>query len=71
MLRDVKHVRCPNCGHRFLAWDVEDNASVKSMVVRCPNCGEIVKIDWSGLLDYLRRGLEMLEKMTTKKEGWI
>lgn len=71
MLRGVKRVTCPKCGHKFLAFDMEDNGTIASTPVRCPKCGKIVKIDWSGLLDFLSQVAEKLVKLKTSKEGWI
>ena len=42
MLRDIKKVHCPHCGHVFLAPDIEDRATVKAMDVHCPKCGALV-----------------------------
>ena len=70
MLRGVTRVTCPHCGHKFLAMDIEDNATVSSLPGHCPKCGQIVKIDWSGLLYFLRLGLEKLAKLTTMMDGW-
>ena len=38
MLREVKHVTCPCCGHRFLAFIAEDKATEKTAPVTCPAC---------------------------------
>ena len=43
MLRDIKKVRCPHCGHVFWAPNIEDHATVKAMDVHCPKCGALVK----------------------------
>ncbi len=41
MLRDIKKVKCHQCGHSFIALDIEDNASVLSAPIHCPECGAI------------------------------
>ena len=45
MLRGIQKVRCPHCGHAFMASDVEDNATAKSMPVHCPKCGQEVSLN--------------------------
>lgn len=45
MLRRVKWVTCPHCGHKFMAADIEDNATVESMPVYCPKCGREVSLN--------------------------
>lgn len=44
---------CPHCGHSFVAFDIEDNATVDSMPVHCPRCGAEVRMD--GILGFLSR----------------
>lgn len=41
MLRDIKRVTCPQCGHNYIALDIEDNASLLSAPIHCPKCGAI------------------------------
>lgn len=53
MIRGFKKVRCPHCGHLFMAADIEDNATVKSMDVHCPKCGSLVNPGNKGLLSEL------------------
>jgi len=53
MLRGAKRVTCPHCGHSFVAFDIEDNATVESMPVHCPRCGAEVRMD--GFLGFLSR----------------
>ena len=53
MLRGAKRVTCPRCGHSFVAFDIEDNATVESMPVHCPRCGAEVRMD--GFLGFLSR----------------
>lgn len=45
MLRGFMTVRCPHCGHIFMAADIEDNATVRSMPVHCPECGTTIKLE--------------------------
>ena len=51
MLRGMKKVTCPHCGHSFVTPDLEDNATVKSMPVHCPRCGADVRMN--GILGFL------------------
>lgn len=54
MIRGFKKVRCPHCGHIFLAADIEDNATVAGMPVHCPKCGNVVETTGiRGLLSWL------------------
>ncbi len=53
MLRGAKRVTCPHCGHSFMAFDIEDNATVESMPVHCPRCGNVVRTD--SILGFLSR----------------
>ena len=39
MLRGTTLFRCPNCGHVFKAFDIEDNATARSTPMPCPRCG--------------------------------
>lgn len=39
MVRGETWFRCPNCGMRFKAWDIEDNATIYSVPMPCPKCG--------------------------------
>ena len=39
MLRGITLFRCPNCGHVFKAFDIEDNATARSTPMPCPRCG--------------------------------
>lgn len=51
MLRDVKRVMCPHCGHSFVAIDIEDNATVESMPIHCTRCGAELRMEgFQGLL---------------------
>jgi DNA-directed RNA polymerase subunit RPC12/RpoP len=70
MLRKVKKIKCPRCGHSFLALDIEDNASVSSVVIRCPKCGKVVDFEWTGISGFLRRLKELFENVN-RKDGWI
>jgi DNA-directed RNA polymerase subunit RPC12/RpoP len=71
MLRGIKNVTCPHCEHKFLAADIEDNATTNTMAVHCPKCGNVVKIARTGIMDTLRKLLEALDKLSTKNEDWI
>ena len=42
MLRSVKRVVCPKCGHKFLAFEIEDSATAGTFPVNCPKCGAVV-----------------------------
>lgn len=44
MIRGFKKVRCPRCGYKFRAADIEDEATVESMPVHCPKCGQGVSL---------------------------
>ena len=70
MIRGFKKVRCPHCGHIFLAADIEDGATVKSMDVHCPNCGGKVNVYSEGLMGILDRIIDWLNPKR-KKEGRI
>lgn len=52
MLRGTTLFRCPNCGHVFKAFDIEDNATARSTPMPCPRCG--AKSSPVGPLDILR-----------------
>ena len=39
MLRGTTLFRCPNCGHVFKAFDIEDSATARSTPRPCPRCG--------------------------------
>lgn len=71
MLRGVKRIRCPHCGHRFLAFDIEDKASINSMVTHCPKCGMVVKVNWNRILGTVSDILEHFGSVMKKREGWI
>lgn len=43
MLRSMKRVTCPRCGHNSLVADIEDHATVAQMPIHCPKCGKEVK----------------------------
>lgn len=45
MLRGFTKMRCPHCGHIFIAADIEDNATIRSMPVHCPECGTTINLD--------------------------
>lgn len=45
MIRGFKKVRCPRCGYKFRAADIEDEATVESMPVHCPKCGHEVSLN--------------------------
>lgn len=60
MLRGVKRMTCPHCGHSFVAFDIEDNATVKAMSIHCPRCGAKVRTD--GILGLLSRLLGLARK---------
>ena len=51
---------CPHCGHSFVAFDIEDNATVKAMSIHCPRCGAKVRTD--GILGLLSRLLGLARK---------
>ena len=70
MIRGFKKVQCPHCGHVFVAADIEDGATVKSMEIYCPKCGGKVDVYPKGLLGILDRIIDWLNPMR-KKEGWI
>ena len=63
MLRDAKRVTCPRCGHSFVAFDMEDNATVAPMPVHCPRCG--MEIKTGGLPGLLSRLLGLVRKSGT------
>ena len=71
MLRRVKRIRCPHCGRSFLAFDIEDKASVNSMVTHCPQCGKVVKLNWDRVLGTISDIFKCLRSVNVKKEGWI
>ena len=63
MIRGFVKTKCPECGHVFLAPDIEDNATVYSVPVKCPKCGAMIRIGFgSGLRNLLRRLLTILER---------
>ncbi len=70
MLRKVQKIKCPKCGHSFLAFDIEDNTSVGSLVIRCPKCGKVVDLNWTGISGFLRRLKDVIENVKGK-DGWI
>ena len=39
MLRGESVFKCPKCGKRFVAPDIEWQASVMSQPMKCPHCG--------------------------------
>ena len=55
MIRGYHKVTCPHCGHSFIAFDIEDNATVSSMPVTCPKCKRIIVPVWglTGLLSQI------------------
>ena len=63
-------MQCPHCGHVFVAADIEDGATVKSMEIYCPKCGGKVDVYPKGLLGILDRIIDWLNPIRTK-EGWI
>ena len=71
MLRGVKRVSCPHCGHRFMAFDIEDKASINAMATHCQKCGKIVKINWNLLFGTVSDIIEHFGSVMKKKEGWI
>ena len=60
MLRGAKRVTCPYCGHGFVAFDIEDNATAKSVAVHCPRCGAEVRVD--GFRRLLSRVIGLVKK---------
>ena len=52
---------CPHCGHSFMAFDIEDNATVSSMPVICPRCKKVFVPVWgaAGLVSRLVRLLSL------------
>lgn len=46
MLRGFVNAKCPHCGHRFKAPDIERSATIFSEPVNCPNCGKKVEIGY-------------------------
>ena len=71
MLRNVKRVRCPHCRHVFLAFDIEDNASMNSMITHCPKCHKSVRINWNRMLGLLPDILRKIESTINKNDVWI
>lgn len=53
MLRGMTTFKCTQCGHKFLAADVEYMATAYSMPQRCPECGS-VRTRPAGVLGKLR-----------------
>ena len=53
MLRGFITTKCPNCGHKFKAPDIEDNATVLSAPVKCPACGHSFRPTRVGLIESL------------------
>lgn len=41
MLRGMTTSKCSQCGHRFVAMDIEWNATVFSVPMPCPKCNSI------------------------------
>ena len=41
MLRGVKTFVCKDCGHKFMALDMEWKATAASYPVKCPKCGSM------------------------------
>lgn len=41
MQRGFKLFKCTNCGHRFMATDIEYMCTIYSCPQRCPKCGSI------------------------------
>ena len=39
MVRGEAVFKCPKCGQKFVALDIEWRATVKSAPVKCPHCG--------------------------------
>ena len=67
MIRGFVKTKCPECGHVFLAPDIEDNATVFSVPVKCPKCGAMIRIGvGSGPKpkNLLRRLLTILERLS-------
>lgn len=64
MLREVKRVTCPKCGHKFLAFVVEDKATAAPQPVHCPKCGAPVNPE--GLILRILRFVEDLLKAAGK-----
>ena len=60
MLREVKRVTCPKCGHKFLAFVVEDKATAATQPVYCPKCGALVNPEGL-ILRILRVAEDMLK----------
>ena len=48
MVRGKTWFRCPCCGTKFEAPDIEDNATVFSMPMPCPKCGTKSPAIWPG-----------------------
>ena len=71
MIRKIKIITCKKCGHTFLAFDIEDNATAGSMTIRCPHCGSIITSNWSQALETLFHILKQLGSVMKKREGWI
>lgn len=39
MVRGIIKFKCPVCGHKFMAPDIELNATIESQPMNCPKCG--------------------------------
>ena len=65
MIRGFVKTKCPECGHVFLAPDIEDNATVYSVPVKCPKCGAMIRIGVGSVRrNLLRRLLTILERLS-------
>lgn len=51
MLRGIITTKCPKCGCKFKALDIEDSATVLSAPVKCPSCGHSFRPRHVGLLE--------------------
>ena len=65
MLRSVKRVVCPKCGHKFLAFEIEDSATAGTFPVNCPKCGAVVNP--VGFVQRIFRLAEMVMKSAGAK----
>ncbi len=62
MLRSITRITCPHCGHKFLAADIENNATAESMPVHCPKCGRKVSLNRLGnLIEMFLKGVMALK----------
>ena len=59
MVRGETWFRCPNCGMRFKAWDIEDNATIYSVPMPCPKCG--TKSPVMGPLGWIRSLIDKIK----------